>query len=63
MSANELIPTLALVTLGIVLLAAVWQAMAFFRKRRNRDADREVDMGRRPVVDDGTGTVDRGTRL
>jgi len=50
MSANELIPTLALVTLGIVLVVAIIQAIAFFRKRRNREADRDVDMGRRPIV-------------
>ena len=53
MNVNELIPTLALVTLGIVLVVAVIQALAFFRKRRNRHADEQVDMGRRPVVDDG----------
>lgn len=53
MNTNELIPALALITLGIVLAVGVIQAIAFFRKRRNRHADEQVDMGRRPVVDDG----------
>lgn len=63
MSTAELIPSLAFITLGIVLAVAVVQALAFFRKRRNREADADVDMGRRPVVSDGTGMQEQSRRL
>lgn len=63
MNTAELIPSLALITLGIVLAVAVVQAIAFFRKRRNREVDRDVDMGRRPVVSDGGGVQEQSRKF
>ena len=38
MDVNQLIPSLALVTLGLVALASIGAFLFFLRKRSNRDA-------------------------
>lgn len=50
MGTDQLIPMLALGTLGIALIVGVIYMMRFLSRRRNREADRDVDMGRRPIT-------------
>lgn len=41
MDVNQLVPSLALVTLGLVALASLAAFLFFLRKRSNRDAARQ----------------------
>lgn len=42
MTVNDLIPILAVVTLGAVVIFAIIQMIAFLRKRRNREATKRA---------------------
>jgi hypothetical protein len=53
MSWSDLVPSLMFMTIGLVLLYAIWQFAMFLRKRRNREIAAHAFTGD-PAADPGS---------